>query len=323
MMDRDFKKIFIVGAGTMGHGIAQAFAQGGYQVYMFSRTQKTLDRAAMLTKTSLDTMAEAGVIDKKDIPVILGRIHPTQSLEEGARDADLATETVVETKEAKIEIFKQLDKLCPPRALLASNTTFLNIYDFVETSRPDKILNIHWYTPPQIIPLVDVVKGPKTSDEIIKRVVQLLKKIGKKPAVFNKPTTGYVVSRLQMAIGREIHYLLDNDYLSPSELDDAAKWGLAFRMMVVGVVQRFDFGGLDLSVKFNETPSAQALATPLDYKPKKLYELYKQGHLGVKSGKGYFDYQGKSEAEVCRERDIRLLKLLKAIQDIDLSSPVV
>ena len=322
-MEKDFKKIFVVGAGTMGHGIAQAFAQGGYQVSLFSRTRQTLDRAAALTKTSLDTLAEGGLVDREQIQIILDRIHPTQSLEEGTHEADLAIETVVENKDAKIEIFKQLDTLCPPRTLLASNTTFLNIYDFLETSRPDKILNMHWYTPPQIIPLVDVVKGLQTSDEDIKRVVQLLKKIGKKPVVFNKPATGYVVSRLQMALGREINYLLDNDYLSPEELDDAAKWGLAFRMMVVGVVQRYDFGGLDLSIKFAETPSAQALATPLDYKPKKLYELFNHGHFGVKTGKGFYDYQGKSEAEVCRNRDIRLIKLLKAIQDIDLSSPVM
>ncbi len=320
-MEEAVKKILIVGAGTMGHGLAQAFAQGGYQVTMFSRTQQTLDRASLLIKSSLDTMVEAGLVDKGQVQAILDRITPTRSLEEGGREADLAIETVAENKEAKIEIFKQLDAVCPPKTLLASNTTFLNIFDFVETSRPDKVLITHWYAPPQIIPLVDVVKGPQTDEANIELVVRILKEMGKKPVVFNRPVAGYVVSRLQIAFQREVHYLLDNDYLSPKDLDEAAIWGLALRMLVIGVVQRFDFGGLDLSVRTIQRSSVES--TPIDYKPKKLFELFEQGHIGVKAGRGFYDYKGRSEAEVCHDRDVRLLKLLKVLQDTDLAGPVL
>lgn len=320
-MEEAVKKILIVGAGTMGHGLAQAFAQGGYQVTMFSRTQQTLDRASLLIKSSLNTMVEAGLVDKGQIQTILDRITPTRSLEEGGREADLAIETVAENKEAKIEIFKQLDAVCPPKTLLASNTTFLNIFDFVETSRPDKVLITHWYAPPQIIPLVDVVKGPQTDEANIELVVRVLKEMGKKPVVFNRPVAGYVVSRLQIAFQREVHYLLDNDYLSPKDLDEAAIWGLALRMLVIGVVQRFDFGGLDLSVRTIQRSSIES--TPIEYKPKKLFELFEQGHVGVKSGRGFYDYKGRSEAEVCHDRDVRLLKLLKVLQDTDLAGPVL
>lgn len=320
-MEGTVKKILIVGAGTMGHGLAQAFAQGGYQVTMFSRTQQTLDRASLLIKSSLDTMVEAGLVDKGQVQAILDRITPTRSLEEGGREADLAIETVAENKEAKIEIFKQLDAVCPPKTLLASNTTFLNIFDFVETSRPDKVLITHWYAPPQIIPLVDVVKGPQTDEANIELVVRILKEMGKKPVVFNRPVAGYVVSRLQIAFQREVHYLLDNDYLSPKDLDEAAIWGLALRMLVIGVVQRFDFGGLDLSVRTIQRSSIES--TPIDYKPKKLFELFEQGHVGVKSGRGFYDYKGRSETEVCHDRDVRLLKLLKILQDTDLAGPVL
>ena len=318
---QDFNKVLVVGAGTMGHGLAQAFAQGGYQVSMFSRTQQTLDRADTLIKSSLNTMAEAGLAGADQIPAILGRIAPTRSLEEGAADADMAIETVVENKEAKMEIFKQLDELCPPKTLLASNTTFLNIFDFVETSRPDKVLVCHWYTPPQIIPLVDVVKGPQTDEGNIRLVVQALRKMGKKPVVFNKPIAGYVVSRVQIALQREVHYLLDNDYLSAEDLDGAAIWGLALRMLIVGVVQRFDFGGLDLSVKTIQRSAVES--TPLDYKPQKLFELFDKGYLGVKAGRGFYDYGGKSEAEVCHDRDVRLIKLLKFLQETDIAGPVL
>ncbi len=320
-MEKDFRKICVVGAGTMGHGLAQAFAQGGYQVALYSRTQKTLDRASVLISSSLDTMREAGVVDKEQIQATIGRISPTTSLEEAVAEADMAIETVVEDREAKKEIFTRLDNICPPQTLLASNTTFLNIFDFVETSRPDKVLITHWYTPPQIIPLVDVVKGPSTDEANIQMVVQVLRKMGKKPVVFNRPVAGYAISRIQIALQREVHYLLDNDYLSAEDLDDAAIWGLALRMMIIGIVQRFDFGGLDLSARNIQRSATES--TPLDYQPRKLLELVKQGYTGVKAGKGFYDYKGKGEAELCHDRDIRLLKLLKVLQETEITGPVL
>jgi 3-hydroxybutyryl-CoA dehydrogenase len=310
----DIKKVAVIGAGTMGHGMAQSFAQAGCQVFLMARRTQSLERASALIKSSLDSMAKADYIDGKRIPEILSRITYTTSLEEAAKDADLAFETVAEDKQAKIDTFARLDELCPPRTLLASNTTFMNIFDFVQTSRPGKVLIAHWYSPPQIIPLVDVVKGPQTDPASVQLMADVLKGIGKKPVVFNRMVSGYVVSRLQFAFQREVLWLLDNDYLSPEELDDAAKWGLAMRMMIVGVVQRFDFGGLDLSARNLEKPSFPP--TPIEYMPKKIFELVKQGNLGVKSGKGFYDYAGRSEVEVCAERDTKLLKLLKFLENL-------
>jgi 3-hydroxybutyryl-CoA dehydrogenase len=165
-----------------------------------------------------------------------------------------------------------------------------------------------------------VVKGPHTDKANINLVVGMLKGMGKKPVVFNKPIAGYALSRIQIALQRELYYLLDNDYLSPEDLDVASIWGLALRMIVVGTVQRIDFGGLDLSVRGLARASQ---STPIDYQPKKLLELARQGYIGVKAGRGFYDYKGKSEAEVCRERDIRLLKLLKILQETDIAGPVI
>ena len=312
MMNNRDGNILIVGAGTMGHGIAQCFAVAGFNVSLFSRKAETLERADTLIRSCLGTLAQEGMVDQEKIPEIMGRIKMTQSLEEGAADAVLAIETVVENKDVKIDIFAQLDQLCPPDALLASNTTALNIFDFIKTSRPDKVLIAHWYTPPQFIPLVDVVRGPETSEESIGKMIQFVKDIGQYPLLFKKFVSGYVVPRLQIATLREIFYLLDGDYVTPEELDIAAKTGLAIRMMVLGLVQRMDFGGLDLSYKNIMNPAVQEMLTPPDYKPVKLEQLVHDGHLGVKTGKGFYDYTVKTEAELCRERDIKLVKMLKA-----------
>ena len=303
----------------MGHGIAQVFAQAGFQVAMQDVAPEALERAGALMKSSLNTMVEAGLLHKDDISTVLSRVKGTTSLELAAQDADLAIECIVENKEAKKNLFKQLDAICPSKTLLASNSSFLNIFDFVETSRPEKMLMIHWYAPPQIIPLVDVVKGPRTDEGSVQLIVKTLKEIGKKPIVFNKPVAGYLVSRLQVAFQREVYWLLDNDYLSPEAVDEAAIWGLALRMIVVGICQRIDFGGLDLSAR---TTTQSSQSTPVDYKPQKLMELVNQGALGVKAGRGFYDYKGKSEAEICHERDVRLLKLLKFLNEIDVAGPI-
>lgn len=316
-MGGDFKKILIVGAGTMGHGMAQNFAMGGYQVAMFSRTQQTLDKASELITSSLDTMADCGMINKRDIPAIIGRIVPTRSLEEGARDADLAIESVLESVDAKKEIFAELDKYCPPKAILASNTSFLNIFDFVK-NRPSKIVLTHWYAPPQLVPLVDVVGGPETDKASVEAVERALKKIGKRPMVLKKFIAGYAINRLQHVMTREVNYLIDNGYTTPDQIDQGVKDLLALRMAVLGIFCRYDFGGLP--TRTIHPPGYQDV--PHDYTPVKLHELAKKGHLGVKTACGFYDYEGKSETELCRERDIRLIQTLKLLDSLEARGPI-
>lgn len=316
-MEPEKAKVVVVGAGVMGHGIAQTFAQGGFRVSVVDTTQQALDKGVQLMKSSLETMAAEKFLEEP-VAQVLERVSWTSSLKEAACDADIAIEAVFEDVELKKEVFSQLDTYCPSKAILASNTSFLNIFDFVETSRPDKVLITHWYAPAQLIPLVDVAGGPKTDKANLESMVRILKEIGKRPILMKKFISGYAINRIQHALNREVNFLIDNNYVTPEQLDEAARVGLAFRMMVVGVVARYDFGGLNL--KTRHPPGFEEV--PMDYEYKKLKDLVAKGHLGVKSGRGFFDYRGRSEEELYRERDIRLIEMLRITKVLEARGPL-
>ncbi len=305
------KRILVVGAGTMGHSIAMVFAQNGFETDLVDLKEEILERALNLIKSNLETLSKVKIIRSKEIPKILNRIHPSTSLSI-ARRADLVLEAISEKPKAKKELFSSLDQICSPQTILASNTSYLNIFKIVKTQRPERVLITHWYAPPHLIPLVDVVKGPKTSPETVELVRKLLIKIGKKPLVMKKFIPGYIVNRLQRAMAREIFYLLDHQYALPEEIDHAVKWSLGIRIPIVGVVQRYDFTGLDLALTFEENPSIRLVSK--NRKPQTLIHLVQKGYLGVKTGRGFYDYSSRGMKEVIRERDLKMLGLLNFLK---------
>jgi 3-hydroxyacyl-CoA dehydrogenase len=163
-----------------------------------------------------------------------------------------------------------------------------------------------------------VVGGPKTDKANLEVMVQILRKIGKRPVLMKKFISGYAVNRIQHALNREVNFLLDNDYVTPEQLDEAVQVGLAFRMMVVGVVARYDFGGI--SMRTRHPPGFEEV--PLDYEYKKLQGLIDKGYLGVRTGRGFYDYKGKSEEELYRERDIRLIEMLRTLRRLEARGPI-
>ena len=303
------RTISVIGAGTMGPGMALTFARHGYQVKLFSRRNTTLEQAKIIIQMSLDTLSEFEMIKKDEIKPTIERIYYTTSLEEAASNAHFICETVAENRDIKREIFDRLEKICPQETIFTSNTSSLNIFNLVPSKRLPQTLIAHWFAPPHIVPLVEVVRGEETKDEVMDLVIELLKKIGRVPVRMEKFISGFVINRLYRALGREIFFLLDNGYITAEQLDLTAKVALAPRMLLLGLVQRYDFTGLDISAKNLENPDF--IDPPIDKKPKSLFDLVEKGHLGVKTGKGFFDYSGRRLEEILRDRDRYLLQIYK------------
>lgn len=306
-------KVLIVGAGTMGHSLAQVFACAGHQVRLTDVEPQCLEKAFHYIRCNLQTLREAG-IDHGDDSDVLARISTSTSIEDSSSEVELAIEAVTEDVKVKHDIFNLLDRFCPPNAILASNTSYLNIFEVVETSRPDKVLITHWVAPPHIIPLVEVVKGPDTSWDTVRLVEDLLKQIGKRPVILKQFVPGFIINRIQRAIGREALSLVGKGVFEPEVIDDAVCWSLAIRMPFLGVLRRIDYAGVDLAYKALLNPSIN-LADNDDDAKILVEKMVSEGRLGLKSGRGFYDYGNRPPEELMKERDLRLLKLLQMMKD--------
>ena len=233
------KNVTIVGAGTMGHSLAQVFAQGGYQVFLNDMSQDILIRAKRLIEANLETLAEVGLFDSKDHSALVEeQIIYTTDLAAAVASSELVIEAIVENPDAKKELFSELDRLSPPEAILASNTSYLDIYAFVETRRPGKVIITHWFAPPHIIPLVEIVPGPHTSPVTVTTVKKMIDDLGKQTIVLKKFLPGFIANRLQAALSLEVYHLLDNGYATPEDIDRATKASFGLRMPILGLVKR-------------------------------------------------------------------------------------
>jgi 3-hydroxybutyryl-CoA dehydrogenase len=298
----------------MGPGLAQVFATAGYEVTMYSRKAETLDKAMSVAKANLATFVENGLLSESAVPGVLARIKTTQAVEEAGKDADVVVETIAEKMEAKKELYEALDGICPKRAIITSNTSYLNIYEVMPPGRQAQTIIAHWFAPPHIVPLVEVVKGPETSQATVDFVVELLKKVDRVPTVLERFVPGFCINRFLRIIGREIFFLLDNGYMTADQLDLAVKASIIPRAMVLGFVQRYDFTGVDLS--YGNLQNKAFIEAPIDNNPRSLVELMERGDLGVKTGKGFFDYSDRPLEQVLKERDDALIKVFEDVKDL-------
>ncbi len=308
------QNVAVIGAGTMGHSLAQAFAQGGCNVWLNDVQEEILNKAKKLISSNLETLVELRMLDANQPAAILDRIQTTTKIETAAENAQFVIEAIIEDAAAKKKMFAALDRLCPPQAILASNTSYLDIFKFVETGRPEKVLITHWFAPPHLVPLVEVVRGPQTSAETASAVKAFLIQMGKKPILITKFLPGFISNRLQAALRIESHFLLDNGYATPEDIDEASKASFGLRIPILGLMKREDFAGLDtvqrnMNNRLYQPPEVRGSSKTLD-------RLIERGRLGVKTGSGFYDYQGRTAEELMRERDIKLIKLREFLREL-------
>ena len=291
----------------MGTAIAQVFATAGLEVRLVDVEEKALRRAVGLLEAGLETLVQAGVVSRGNIQDILSRVVPSTSLGESARDADFVFEAVPESPDLKKKIFSQLADLCGPETVIASNTSALDVFSLSDIEAPERLVIAHFFMPAYIIPLVEIVPGPKTSLETIALARGLVERVGKSPVVMKRFGPGFIVNRLQKAIGEAALTMIEEGLAGPEEIDNAVKLSLGIRLPIVGVVQTFDFQGLDM-----------LLQTMKNYGKVSAFieEKVNQGYLGAKTSRGIYDYHGRTEIEILKKRDELYLKMFGYLQAI-------
>ena len=312
--------VAVIGAGLMGHGLALVHAMGGYTVKMQDISKERLQSGMELIENALDTLVAAGGLEKGNSSEVLDRVEPVERLADAVSNSKLVVEAVLETEDVKRRVYEEIDDVAPPDAVVASNTSGLNIFPLVPRRRLKTTIIAHWYTPPYIIDLVDLAAGPETDPEVLIKMEKFYLEMKKKPVVFEKFISGYVANRLQAAMGMEIIKLLDEGWASARAIDDSIKYGLAHRMALQGALMKADFAGLKLwqQGKKNKTyqPPVQTDGSPT------VDRLVDAGRYGVMSGAGFFDYGGKSPVEIFRNRDMGLLRLKTEAAEIEEEYPL-
>jgi len=290
------RRVAIVGSGFMGHGIGQEAAVAGFEVVLHDQSEAQLDLALRRTERNLDQLAGLGIVSRQEIEGTLKRLETTTCLEEAAADADLVIEAVYEDLDLKQQVFRDLDRVCPERTILASNTsTFLPSLLASVTGRPDRVLVAHYFYPPSLLPLVEIVRSPSTSDETVEVVYDFVCTTGKSPIVLQKEAFGFVANRLQFALQREALHIVEQGIASAQDVDIAVKDGFGRRLAVAGPFEIAEPIGWDLELRIQKVlfPHLAAGSEPSPLVEKKV----ERGELGVKSGRGFYDWTPESATE--------------------------
>jgi 3-hydroxybutyryl-CoA dehydrogenase len=292
--------IAVIGAGLMGHGIAQEFAVAGFSVCLYDLTEELLEKAIQRIRNNLELLSGQGLISEAEIEEAWPRLRTSPQLEEAVHNADLVVEAVSEDLPLKLQLFSELDRLCPKHTILASNTsTFMPGLLAAATQRPDRVLIAHYFNPPYLLPLVEVVCCSETSTETKNTVVALLKGIGKRPVEIGKEVPGFVGNRLQMALIREAFHIVQEGIASPWEVDAVVRDGFGRRLAVAGPFEIGESAGWDLWKAIAEQ-LLPTLSNAVEA-PALLEQQVAKGELGIKSGKGFYTW-GSEEVSSLRQR---------------------
>jgi 3-hydroxybutyryl-CoA dehydrogenase len=309
-----FANVAVIGAGLMGHGLALVHALGGCTVRLYDTSEKTLETAGTRIADAARTLAAGGAIAASDAEAAPERIAPCGTLAQALADCDLIVEAIVENPEAKRELFADAAGHAPAHAVLASNTSFLDIFPLLPAALEERAFIVHWYTPPYIVDLVDVVAAPGTPDGLRGQMTDFLRSLGKKPVVLKQFMPGYLANRIQFAIENEAFRLVDEGIADVESVDDSIRHGLALRLALLGQFKKLDYTGLrvvrDVHREGFYEPPGHPTGGLLD-------RLVEAGHEGVTSGRGFYDYRGREAADLFRDRDRALLALKAAVAGIE------
>ena len=307
------QRIAVVGAGLMGHGIALEFAAHGYDVVLHDRDEGQLARARGGIAEGLARLAAIGSITPEEIDSATARIVLGNDLRAAVGDADLVIEAVYEDLALKQGIFRDLDAWAPPHAILASNTsTFMPSLLARVTARPERVLVAHYFNPPHLLPLVELVRGEETSEDTVATLRDLYRGIGKSPAVVQREAPGFVGNRLQMALLREALAIVEAGIATPHDVDTIIKTGFGRRLAAAGVFEVFEAAGWDLTLAVADQlfPAIDRATEP----PASLRERVARGELGLKSGQGFYAWTPE-EAAALRQRIGNALAAIAQLSD--------
>ncbi|HET6716528.1 MAG TPA: 3-hydroxyacyl-CoA dehydrogenase NAD-binding domain-containing protein [Nitrososphaeraceae archaeon] len=305
-------KITVLGSGIMGHGIAQISAMNGYDVVLRDVEQKFLDNAMDKIRWSLDKLVEKNKINKQESDKIFARIKPIVELKEALQDADLLIEAVPEDLKLKEKVYSEVDQFAQEKTIYSSNTSTLPISEISQlTSRPNRFIGLHFFNPPQLMKLVEVIPGASTDKSIVDLGVNFVKSLSKNPILCNKDVPGFIVNRIFIPIVHEAAYCLENDGKSMTQIDSAVKFKLYLPM---GIFELADYTGLDVIHK--ATTEMYSRDKKVVNPHPRIEQLFSAGKLGKKSGEGFYSYGDKnyervslSEEEAKQYDPIRILSV--------------
>ena len=293
----------------MGHGIAQLFALAGFQVTLNDVSLEILERAIPLIQDNLNTCLKHGIVSPEEVEETPGRITITTDLDKAVSNSDYIVEAVVEDLEAKITLLSEVEKKCSADTIITSTTSSYCVRDMAGALKhPERFLVTHFWNPPYLIPIVEVMPGEATYPAVVETTYKLLEVVGKYPAMVNKDVPGFVGNRLQHALRREAISIVAQGIASPEDVDLITKLSFGLRLPVVGPLETVDLGGLDLTqaIQTYLLPELESSTEPLQL----IQDKVGKGELGAKSGKGFYDWSPSRFEEVIRRRDETLIELV-------------
>ncbi|HWP78261.1 MAG: 3-hydroxyacyl-CoA dehydrogenase NAD-binding domain-containing protein [Thermoproteota archaeon] len=302
------KNITVLGSGVMGHGIAQVSAMSGYNVVLRDIDQQFLDKAMEKIKWSLEKLVSKEKITQSESDAILSRIKTKVDLAEAVSSADLVIEAVPEIMDLKKKVYSELDRVADKRVIFASNTSTLPITEIANTtSRPDKFIGIHFFNPPQLMKLVEVIPGQKTAKDIVDLTVNYVRSVKKEPVICKKDVPGFIVNRLFIPLVHEACWLKERQGYTFEEIDSAVKFKMGFPM---GIFELADFTGMDVIHK--ATVELQIRDKKVIFPHPQVEQLYNEKKLGQKSGQGFYKYSDDKYERI--QLDENLAKKCNPIQ---------